>query len=77
MSIWQFQEFRISMQRFIQQILLTLLNFTFTKRFVAFDTDKVDLVKRSEFFLKADKDVFLFALNGQTQIDFGTREKVS
>ena len=85
MSIWQFQEFRISMQRFIQQILLTLLNFTFTKRFVAFDTDKVDLVKRSEFFLKADKDVFLFAtqwsnanrLWNQGESELATRLRIS
>ena len=52
---------RITFQTFIQKILLTIVNFTFTKKLIFFDTAKVDLVKRSEFFPKLDLDIFKIA----------------
>lgn len=85
MKSWPFQEFRNSLKIIVQQSLLTLLNLTFTKRLVAFDADKVDLVKRSDFFPKANKDFFCFAtewsnasrLWNQGKSELATRRRIS
>lgn len=85
MTLWPFQKFRNSLKIIVQQLLLTLLNLTFTKSLVAFDADKVDLVKRSDFFPKTNKDFFRFAtewsnayrLWNQGQSQSATRLRIS
>jgi len=55
------QAIRVVLQTFIQKLLLTLVNFTFTRQLHYFDSEKVDLVKRIQFFPRLDFDVFKIA----------------